>query len=97
MFMKYSSNTKPPDKARHDKLVSLVERMLELHKRSPRLPQEKESLQREIEPAADGMIDKLVYELSRKGMIWIDRRRDKDSGIVREAFRLPLNQQGEAS
>jgi len=59
-----------PNKARHDKLVSLVERMLELHKRSPRLPQEKESLQREIEPAADGRIDKLVYELSRKGMIY---------------------------
>jgi hypothetical protein len=47
-----------------------VERMLELHKRSPRLPQEKESLQREIEPSADGMIDRLVYELSRKGMIY---------------------------
>jgi len=69
-------------------MVSLVERMLELHKRSPRLPHRKnggkESLQRKIEPAADGMIDKLVYELSPlKGMIWIDRRRDKDSGIVR--------------
>ena len=47
----------------HDKLVSLVGRMLELHKCSPRLPQEKESLQREIEPAADGVIDRLVYEL----------------------------------
>jgi hypothetical protein len=46
----------------HDKLVSLVERMLELHQRSPRLPQEKESLQREIE-STDGRIDRLVYEL----------------------------------
>jgi len=36
--------------------------MLELHKRSPRLPQEKESLQREIE-STDTMIDRLVYEL----------------------------------
>ena len=63
----------PADKARHDKLVSLVERMLELHKRSPRLPQEKESLQREIEPAADGRIDLLVYELSPEGDdIWAD-------------------------
>ena len=53
----------PPNTAWHDKLVSLVERMLELHKRSPRLPQEQESLQREIEPAADGRIDRLVYEL----------------------------------
>jgi len=51
-----------PNTAWRDKLVSLVERMLELHKRSPRLPQEKESLQREIE-STDGMIDRLVYEL----------------------------------
>ena len=54
------------NKARHDKLVSLVERMLELRKRSPRLPHRKnvgkESLQREIE-STDGRIDKLVYEL----------------------------------
>ena len=41
----------------------LVERMLELHKRpAARLPQEKESLQREIE-STDGAIDGLVYEL----------------------------------
>ena len=51
-----------PNTARHDKLVSLVERMLELHKRSPRTPQEKESLQREIE-SLDTRIDRLVYEL----------------------------------
>lgn len=58
-----SACSRTPNKAWHDKPVSLVERMLELHKRSPRLPQEQESLQREIEPAADGRIDKLVYEL----------------------------------
>jgi len=52
----------PADKARHEKLVSLVERMLELHKRSPRLPQEQEMVKREIE-STDGRIDKLVYEL----------------------------------
>ena len=34
---------------------------------SPRLPQKKESLQREIELAADGMIDRLVYELPKGG------------------------------
>jgi len=51
-----------PNTAWRDKLVSLVERMRELHKRSPRLPQEKESLQREIE-STDGRIDRLVYEL----------------------------------
>ena len=52
-----------PNKAWHDKLVSLVERMLELHKRSPRTPQGQERVKREIEPAADGRIDRLVYEL----------------------------------
>ena len=37
--------------------------MLELHKRpAARMPQEKESLQREIE-STDGRIDRLVYEL----------------------------------
>ena len=56
-----STNT-PPNKVRHDKLVSLVERMLELHKRSPRLPQEQEMVKREIE-STDGRIDRLVYEL----------------------------------
>jgi len=68
-----SACSRTPNKAWHDKPVSLVERMLELHKRSPRLPQEQESLQREIEPAADGRIDLLVYELSPEGDdIWAD-------------------------
>jgi len=52
----------PPNTAWHDELVSLVERMLELHKRSPRLPQEQEMVKREIE-STDGRIDRLVYEL----------------------------------
>ena len=59
------------DKAWHDKLVSLVERMLELHKRSPRLPQEQEMVKRALGRAprmqdracGDGRIDRLVYEL----------------------------------
>jgi hypothetical protein len=55
----YSS---PRDKARHDKMVSLVERMLELHKRNPNTPQEKEALQREIQ-STDNQIDRLVYDL----------------------------------
>ncbi len=50
------------DKARHDKMVSLVERMLELHRQSPRMPQDKERVAREIE-STDRAIDKLVYEL----------------------------------
>jgi hypothetical protein len=54
----------PSEKAAHDKIVSLVERMLELHRRLPaaRLPQEKEMLQREIE-ATDAQIDRLVYAM----------------------------------
>jgi hypothetical protein len=54
--------TDSADKARHDKMVSLVERMLELHKRNPRTPQEKESLAGEIK-STDRAIDELVYQL----------------------------------
>ena len=43
--------------------------MLELHKRSPRLPQEQEMVKREVESTDKG-IDKFVYELSHKGMIY---------------------------
>jgi predicted type IV restriction endonuclease len=46
----------------YDRIVFLVERMLTLHKQTPRTPQEKESLQREI-ASTDHQIDKLVYEL----------------------------------
>jgi hypothetical protein len=52
----------PAEKAAHDKLVSLVERMLSLRKQSARTPQEQEMLRREIE-STDSGIDKLVYEL----------------------------------
>ncbi len=52
----------PAEKAMHDKMVSLVERMLALHKQSPRTPQESEMVKREIE-ATDKSIDRLVYEL----------------------------------
>jgi hypothetical protein len=52
------------EKVMHDKMVSLVEQMLELHKRLPsaRTPQEQEMVKREIE-STDGQIDRLVYEL----------------------------------
>jgi len=50
------------EKTLHDKMVVLVEKMLELHKQSPRTPQEKEMLQRDIE-STDAAIDTLVYEL----------------------------------
>ena len=54
----------PADVARHDKMVSLVERMLDLHKRltETKIAHEKTHLQRLIE-ATDDQIDRLVYEL----------------------------------
>lgn len=71
------------DKARHAKMVSLVRRMLELTpllspqfqqtelggRQALRTPQDKERVKREIE-STDKAIDRLVYELSRKGMIY---------------------------
>jgi hypothetical protein len=50
------------EKAQHDKIVLLVERMLSLQKQNPRTPQEQEMVKREIE-STDKAIDKLVYEL----------------------------------
>jgi hypothetical protein len=43
-------------------MVSLMERMLALHKRHPNTPQEQEMVKREIE-STDRSIDRLVYEL----------------------------------
>jgi hypothetical protein len=55
---------KPDEVKKHDKMVSLVEAMLELHKKiaSIKNPEEKTRVQRQID-ATDGQIDKLVYEL----------------------------------
>jgi hypothetical protein len=52
------------DAARHDRMVSLVERMLALHKQllHAATPHEKTALERQIE-ATDGQIDALVHEL----------------------------------
>lgn len=52
------------DKARHDRMVSLVQRMLDLHKSLPaaKTPHEKTALQRQID-ATDAEIDRLVYDL----------------------------------
>ena len=54
----------PAEKAQHDKMVSLVERMLALHKslKSTHNPQEADRLAREVE-SVDKAIDGLVYEL----------------------------------
>ncbi len=54
----------PADKARHDRMVTLVTQMLDLNKKvqDARLEQEKTLLSRQIE-ATDAAIDTLVYEL----------------------------------
>jgi len=54
----------PPDKARHDRMVALVERMLDLHERleKAKAPDDKTKLQRQID-ATDHEIDRLVYDL----------------------------------
>ena len=66
--------SKPAEVKQHDRMVALVERMLELHKRTPSslaslggaktatTPQEQERLTRDI-ASTDREIDKLVYEL----------------------------------
>jgi hypothetical protein len=52
------------DKAAHDRMVKLVEQMLEMHKKlaGARTPQEKTALERQI-VATDTQIDRLVYDL----------------------------------
>jgi len=54
----------PADVARHDRMVSLVEKMLDLHKRlaAEQTPHVRTVLQRQIE-ATDKQIDALVYDL----------------------------------
>ena len=54
----------PDDKARHDKMVTLVERMLALHKQKAEVKtdHEKNLVERQIE-ATDKQMDALVYEL----------------------------------
>lgn len=54
----------PVDKARHDKMVELVDRILSLHRQlgSAKTPDDKIRIQRQID-ATDQQIDLLVYEL----------------------------------
>jgi len=54
----------PADKARHDRMIDLVERMLDSHKQlgAVNTDHQKTNLQRQID-ATDSQIDKLVYEL----------------------------------
>ncbi len=54
----------PADRKRHDRMVGLVDHMLDLHKKlaKAKTPHEKDALQRQID-ATDRQIDLLVYEL----------------------------------
>ena len=54
----------PADKARHDRMIDLVERMLNSHKQlgAVNTDHQKTHLQRQID-ITDAQIDKLVYEL----------------------------------
>lgn len=54
----------PTDKAKHDKMISLVEQMLGLHKQlaAAKTPDDKTRLQRQID-ATDKQIDQAVYDL----------------------------------
>jgi type I restriction-modification system DNA methylase subunit len=54
----------PSDVSRHDRIVTLVEQMLALHKQlaEAKTPHDKTNLQRQID-ATDRQIDRLVYEL----------------------------------
>ncbi|MBW8040750.1 MAG: N-6 DNA methylase [Planctomycetes bacterium] len=54
----------PTDKAKHDKMVKLVDRMLDLHKNlaAAKVPGEKTRIQRQIN-TTDKKIDKLTYDL----------------------------------
>jgi type I restriction-modification system DNA methylase subunit len=52
------------DKAKHDKMISFVEQILDLHKKlnAAKVPDEKTKFQRQID-TTDAQIDKLVYDL----------------------------------
>lgn len=54
----------PNDKAKHDKMVELVDRMLDLHKKldAATIPGDRTQIERQIS-STDKEIDKLVYEL----------------------------------
>jgi hypothetical protein len=56
--------SRPDEKKHHDKMVSLVDEMLELNKKISKIknPDEKTRIQRQID-SVDSQIDKLVYEL----------------------------------
>ena len=58
------ASKKPKEKAQHDKLVALVDNMLELQKKylEARMERDKELYERQIK-VVDAQIDRLVYDL----------------------------------
>ena len=54
----------PDDKAKHDKMINHVDKMLDLHKKLPaaKVPAEKTRIQRQIN-STEKQIDNLVYDL----------------------------------
>lgn len=63
-FNLYQDFSNPVEKAQHDKLVSLVDNMLELQNKhhDARMEQDKEHYERQIK-IVDVQIDRLVYDL----------------------------------
>ena len=63
-FNLYQDFSNPAEKAQHDKLIALVENMLELKKKyhEARMGRDKELYERQIK-IIDAQIDRLVYEL----------------------------------
>ena len=63
-FNLYQDFSNPTEKAQHDKLVGLVENMLELQKKyhETKMEQDKELYERQIK-LVDAQIDRRVYDL----------------------------------
>lgn len=76
------NSSDPADKARHDRMVSLVDQMLSLHKQlaEAKLDDQKNAIQRQID-FTDREIDLLVYELYGLS--------DEEIGIVEAATEPP--------
>ena len=62
--IRFTDFSKTADQSRHERLVALVEQMLELHKKlaAAKIPDEKTKIQRQI-AATDNQIDQFVYKL----------------------------------
>jgi type I restriction-modification system DNA methylase subunit len=75
----------PADKSRHDRMVAMVESMLDLHKKlaAAKTDHEKTALQRQID-ATDNQIDELVYELY--GLTEEERKICAGGALVRHFF-----------